>query len=309
MTMDELVDISISNDAALCQDPHSYAPLTVERDSELVNCTDSFYTTAQIRQYFIMATLHEQTTTRRLFAAASGDPTSVTRLYTNVTRDVSTMLSAPSIRGCPPVYNELKAAADSLLEYMNKAPKNLDDRRSQHYFNTAPPQHSYWGLSSMLTRLTIGAQNNLGLRDHQKSVWLLLYLRHFAVTINKMGESFFGVLTGPPESGKSRATEVFANCVSTTLVQQVDGASARAMTTYGPHHDLRIVLIDELKNVSDKHGGNDMETKLIQSQISNGCIAYNSKVPDPVKGGFKLERTVTVLRNFTITCTNFIGYT
>ena len=57
---------------------------------------------------------------------------------------------------------------------------------------------------------------------------------------------------------------------------QVDGASALAMTVYGADHDMRVVLMDELKAVTDKYGsgGNDIQTKLAQSQISNGCITY-----------------------------------
>lgn len=48
--------------------------------------------------------------------------------------------------------------------------------------------------------------------------------------------------------------------------------------------------------------------RLIQSQISNGCITYNTKVHDPATGKFKLERVVVVLRNATITCTNFVNF-
>lgn len=48
--------------------------------------------------------------------------------------------------------------------------------------------------------------------------------------------------------------------------------------------------------------------RLIQSQISNGCITYNTKVRDTVTGKFKLERVVVVLRNATITCTNFVNF-
>jgi len=37
---------------------------------------------------------------------------------------------------------------------------------------------------------------------------------------------------------------------------------------------MRVMLMDELKNITDKYGsnGNDVQTKLAQSQISNGCI-------------------------------------
>lgn len=88
---------------------------------------------------------------------------------------------------------------------------------------------------------------------------------------------------------------------------QVDGASALAMTVYGAAQDMRVILMDELKHVTEKggNGGNDMQTKLIQSQLSNGCITYNVKVRDPDSGRFKLQRTVVVLRNCSVTCTNF----
>jgi len=67
---------------------------------------------------------------------------------------------------------------------------------------------------------------------------------------------------------------VFAGCIPAKLVMQVDGASALAMTVYGAEHDMRVMLMDELKNITDKYGsnGNDVQTKLAQSQISNGCI-------------------------------------
>ena len=274
-----------------------------------------------MQQYHIMATLHERNTARRKFAAFSKDSTAVRKIYASVEREVVMMLSAPSLKGCPPVYNDLKQTSDSLLDFMHSPPESLHDRMAQHYFKTPPAQiKAYRGFSAMLTRLTVGARNNLGLRDHQNSVWLLLYLRHFAVTFNRMGESkwarvavsrplpipnendrsvppgFFGVLTGPPDSGKSRACEVFANCIATKLVQQVDGSSALAMTTYGPEHDLRVVLVDELKNVNDKSGGNDIQTKLIQSQISNGCITYNTKVRNTTMGRRSIDDSPRITR-------------
>ena len=46
--MEELVDMSVSNEAALCQDPHAYAPMIVERDSDLADCSDSFYEAAMV---------------------------------------------------------------------------------------------------------------------------------------------------------------------------------------------------------------------------------------------------------------------
>ena len=242
--MADLVSISIANNTALCQDPHSYAPVKVDRDEDLVDCADSFYSTAQIRQYFIMATLQERNAGRRKFAASRGDSATVARIYSTVDRDVTMMLSAPSIKGCPPVYNDLKGVSDALMEFMHTPPKTLADHTAQHFFKTPPTDlEQYRGLSGVLTRLTVGAKNSLGLRDHQHSVWLLLYLRHFSVTLNRMGESFFGVLTGPPESGKSRACEMFATSIPSKLVMQVDGSSALAMTTYGPEHDLRVVLV------------------------------------------------------------------
>ena len=146
-----------------------------------------------MRQYHIMATLHDRNTARRTFAAASKDSTAVQKIYASVERDVVMMLSAPTLKGCPPVYNDLKQTSDSLLDFMHSPPESLHDRMAQHYFKTAPAQiKAYRGFSAMLTRLTVGARNNLGLRDHQNSVWLLLYLRHFAVTFNRMGESESG---------------------------------------------------------------------------------------------------------------------
>ena len=68
-----------------------------------------------------------------------------------------------------------------------------------------------------------------------------------------------------------------------------------------------MVLEDELKSKSsERMGGHDIATKLEQSQISNGCVSYNVKIRDVKTGKWKLESSLTILRNFTVTSTNFM---
>mgnify|MGYP002050336004 FL=1 len=309
-TIEELVDMSLSEDAPLCQDPHAFSPVTIEKDDDLKDCTDSFYESALRSQYFATSKLKMQNLRLRQSALDRKDTESIQRIFTRTYYELSTLFSAPPVNGVPPVYNDLKITSDALLKslYADKI-DNPIDKDAKTCFTSAPKniKKSYRGFSSILARLAVGTRNNLGLQDHQKSVWLLLYLRHFSVTLNKMAESFFGVLTGPPGSGKSRAVEVFANCIPAKLIMQVDGASALAITTYGPKHDLRVVLVDELKSTSsERMGGHDIATKLEQSQISNGCVSYNVKIRDVKTGKWKLESSLTILRNFTVTSTNFM---
>ena len=124
------------------------------------------------------------------------------------------LLSAPKMDGFPPVYNDLYVASRQLLDVMratdmrklkNEPPANKIARR---FFRLKPKTEHYTGFAAMLSRLTGASRKNLGLIGPQSGIWMMLYLQHFSVTINRMGDSFFGVLTGPPDTGKSRACEV-----------------------------------------------------------------------------------------------------
>lgn len=312
MSMRELVELGDRGEDyadAIFKDPHWFSPLTVPKDRDLSKCTSSFFTTAMNNQYFVIAGQRRRTMMRRKHSAEVGDDALVYRVFRETYRDMNMMLSVDMMDGVPPVYNDLREASEHLLSHMRNPSKTdtMTDRLSRAYFFKPPPTAEYRGLSAMLTRLLIGSRSNLGLIGPQSSIWLLLWLQSFSVTINRMGESFFGVLTGPPDTGKSRASEVFTTCVPPKLVMQVDGTSTLAMTVYGSKQDMRVVLMDELKHVTDKGGtgGNDVQTKLIQSQLSNGCITYNVKVRHPDTGEFVLQNTVVVLRNCTVTCTNF----
>ena len=59
-TIEELVDMSLSEDAPLCQDPHAFSPVTIEKDDDLKDCTDSFYESALRSQYFATSKLKMQ---------------------------------------------------------------------------------------------------------------------------------------------------------------------------------------------------------------------------------------------------------
>ena len=138
-------------------------------------------------RYPIMHSLHRRNTKRRLHAANTGDTVTVLRVYRETYRDTSMLFTAPKMDGVPPVYNDLAAASKFLLKHMAAPAETNEHKFAQHYFKTPPPSDRYRGFSGMLSRLTIGARNNLGLVDHQPSIWLLLYLMSFLVTINRMG--------------------------------------------------------------------------------------------------------------------------
>lgn len=177
--LEDLVDIELTS-TSMCQDPHMFSPVTVGRDEDLVDCSESFYTNSMLRQYHITATLQNRTLSRRAFAAKTRDTATIARIYASTFRDVSMMLDAPPIKGCPPVYNDLKGVSDSLLEFMYATGGSIEDRMARKYFLEPPPniKDAYRGCSAMITRLAIGARNNLGLQAHQQAVWLLLYLRY-----------------------------------------------------------------------------------------------------------------------------------
>jgi len=227
MTIEELIRISddVNCSDAICQDPHYYSPITVPKDQAIEECADSFYTTAMHRQYHVMHSLHVRNTKRRLYAAKTGDTVTVARVYRETYRDTAMLFSAPKMNGVPPVYNDLAEASNTLLKYMNGPSDTNECKYAQHYFKKPPPNDRYRGFSGMLSRLTIGARNNLGLVDHQPSIWLLIWLMSFLVAINRMGESFFGVLTGPPDTGKIlvAATNRQPMLKCTFICRQIEG--------------------------------------------------------------------------------------
>ena len=270
-TAEDLVQIASDMGAdSIFTDPHDFSPIHIDKEQDLTECTDSFYNTAMRKQYPVTANLKEKYTRRRTAASETGDATLVQQVFKGAQTEIKMMLKAKNMPGTPPVYHDLKVASEVLLRYMNPNGKKGDiiQQMAANFFNNGPPTKEYRGLSSMLTRLTIAARNHLGMVGPQITVKMLLYLESFGATLNRMGESFFGILSGPSDTGKSRACEVFLDCIPQKLIMQVDGTSSLAMTVYGPLQDMRVAYMDELKQVSEKgKSENRMDTKLQQSQV------------------------------------------
>ena len=131
--------MSLSEDAPLCQDPHAFSPVTIEKDDDLKDCTDSFYESALRSQYFATSTLTQQNLRLRQSALDRKDTESIQRIFTRTYYELSTLFSAPPVNGVPPVYNDLKITSDALLKslYADKI-DNPIDKDAKTFFTSAP---------------------------------------------------------------------------------------------------------------------------------------------------------------------------
>lgn len=291
------------------RDPYYYSPMTISSDIDPSKNQTSFYETARDRQYPVIASLKTRNQHRRHHASRGKDPARVYQVFKTTLKEMEMMLRAPKLDGVPPVYNDLCNAADEYMHYMRSTTnKDAHDQRVRRWFNgeNIVNKDEYHGLCSMLTTLTVSANQRLGLTGTQRGTWLLIYLQTYTTTLNRMGESFFGLLSGRHDTGKSHACKTMLDCIPPKLVFQSDATSALAITVYGPEQDMRVTYIDELKTLSDsKTGSTDVTTKLVQSQLSCGVITYSVKTFDKLTGRWVFTMSVVVLRTCVIGCTNF----
>lgn len=306
-TVDDLLDLDGTDDSVLkFQDPHGYSYIVL-KDDDLFDedGADSIYTEAMQSVYFQTEGLKAKHRQRLEHAAATNNSALVEAHYTQIVRDTNLLYEERDAPGVPQMYFKLTAAAKRRLAKLRAPPVDRDTRQAQELFWSAALPGKGMGLCKFITTLAVRARNMLLLLPQQLPVFVFLWLRHWPVTWNRMFESFFGVLSGPPDTGKSEACKIVASCVAPEMVWSNDAGSNLAITVQSGR-DMSFHIIEELKKTgkAGTDSESDVSTKLWQSQISNGVIRYETKVPNPETGQWELQTTLIILRTCTVSNTN-----
>lgn len=301
----DLIDLHGDNDitAHKFHDPHSYSAIVVKGDE--TDSTDyDINTNAMRKYYYVTASLKDKNRVRLEHAALHGDSKRVKAITAQIVQDTTLLYSEKNVPGVPPMYHKLFSSAEKhLLDLKSTDPSKQFLR--EHFWRKHNKSKNITGFTHFMMGLVVRARNMLLMLPQQLPVFVFLWLRHSTVTWNIMYESFFGVLAGPSDTGKTEAGKRVASCICPHLIWSSDGGSQLAMTV-ATSKDMTFHLIEEFKNVgkSENDSESDMATKLLQSQISNGIITYEAKMFNHEKQVFEMQTTRSILRTCTVTNTN-----
>lgn len=114
----------------------------------------------------------------------------------------------------------------------------------------------------------------------------------------------FGIhfLLGPPDTGKSRACELWLSCIAKALQLQSDGGSAKSYTADDKTRDLRCSFEDELKDLltDGSDAASNANIKAKQSLLSNGIITYERLQQHETSGEYVLNKIVKAERKMIV---------
>lgn len=311
MDIEELIDIGEkTQQGELLYDPIHYSPIH-STATNILQGDLSTYTGALDQQlcdiYPVCARL-KTTYSLRIEGASQLGKSEVERVIRNMNNEMSTLLST-DIDGVPSVYHMLYKESQTMIEAMTAAQEGTKEAKlmKRMFFKRRPSDSLYTTFGYRMNGISSGCKNCLLLMQKQISLFLILYARHFAVTSNRVGVSGFYIVAGPPDTGKSRACELWLSCIAKALQLQSDGGSAKSYTADDKSRDLRCSFEDELKDLltdgTDATSGANIKAK--QSLLSNGIITYERlQQTNEVSGDFELKKIVKAERKMTVTCTN-----
>jgi hypothetical protein len=294
-TMDQSVDpVRVRTDATdKFIDPHMYGPIADTGDSaygatSLEAMLDMVYpVTARIKMAYI----------RRLAAVTTRTQTE--QLVQECVTECRTLYSA-AVDGVPTVYHTLLKEMHQNLVVMRAnnhcSPPIMLARKM--FYRSHPKGHTRFCATIM--GMCAGICNIMRLMPAQKKLFLSLISRSFGICRNHVGAHGFLIATGPSETGKSKACELWMACLAATLKSVNDGRSAKAYTAHNPDADLRCEFQDEMKDLLNEDSAN---VKAQQTLLSNGLIVTERLVRNN-DGNFVLDKTANACRKLTVTCTN-----
>ena len=199
--------------------------------------------------------------------------------------------------------------ADTLSE-MNRRLKALRQSSEQQSIQIASriffgePSDEMTTLGNLIATVSAGLWVGCPLKPTQRKLFYGLFARAGGrVMANRASGGGLFIATGPAETGKSVAMQLFLSCMPNSLQNVSDGRSERAFTAknggeYDP--DLKVEVWDELTSLL----GESSAVKSQQTQLSNGCIRTERLIKNPDTGQYELQSTATARRTLTVAGTN-----
>lgn len=319
MTVDQILNVGESqfmNESSrrLFQDPILYSP--VECNSLHILDKVSDYQGAldeQLKEIYPICSRLKCTYSNRVMGAINTlkDQEEIEKTFKHITHEISTLLTT-SVNGVPDVYFRLQRESEMMLQAMQEATA-VDETMflAKKLFYKMPSNSAYTKYTKFghkMLSILVGAKTCLRLMERQTALFLILFSRHMAVTANRTGVSGFFICAGPPDTGKSRACEMWLSCCAKALQLQSDGASGKAYTADDKTRDLRCSFEDELKDLLSADGtdaSSSQSIKAKQSLLSNGVLTYERLVQNPNNPAeYILQKTRKAQRSMLVTCTN-----
>lgn len=219
--------------------------------------------------------------------------------------DIEVLFSVPAA-GVPRVFPDTLAEMRQRLAALRAPDPPAAERFASRMFFRAP-NPELTNLGNVLASVCSGLWVSCKLKPTQRKLFFGLFSRASGrVMANRPAGGGLYIATGPAETGKSVAMQLFLACMPHSLQCVSDGRSERAFTAKngGPTDpDLKVEVWDELTSLL----GESAAIKSQQTQLSNGCIRTERLVKDQDTGSYALESTATARRTLTVAGTNSLN--
>ena len=165
--------------------------------------------------------------------------------------DINVLFSVPT-PGVPRVYADTLAEMEQRLKMLrHKDPIPVHMYASKIFYR--PPQASMTTLGNLLATICSGLWVSCHLKPTQRKLFYGLYSRACGrVMANRPTGGGLYIASGPAETGKSVAMQLFLSCMPNSLQNISDGRSERAFTAKNGGNtdpDLKVEVWDELTSL------------------------------------------------------------
>jgi hypothetical protein len=222
-----------------------------------------------------------------------------------IAAEIDTLFSI-DVPGTPAVYAACTAELKSRLKELRAPATNEVVKLAQQMF-FRPTAKSMTSASSVLASIISGACGAAMLLPAQRKLFVLLWLRSHKVTANHLGSNGCVVCCGPPETGKSKACQVWLSALPRAIVGVQDVTSAKAYTAPDRKRDLTACYRDEMHELAKKGATDDPNTKAQQTLLSNGIIMVERLVRDPDCVTYRLQKEPKAGRMMSVFGTNSLN--
>ena len=302
-TREELIQSATSTDPF--GDPHDFSAVTAVHAGEMSRDLDSLRLGALSTIYTTAQELHDRNAVRLRFLKSTCNVKGTYKFYGDITNNIHLVFSGDPVKGLPLVLNDLYKENRAITELM-RSDETWVRKANAIFYHGNETTRGYTGLSHMINKLTILSRENLMLMPQQQSVFLLMYLWHMMATSHLTVTGTIIILCGRPETGKSHAMNMLAECVAHCLILR-EGSSSELAGTDGNHdNDLRIKITDENRSTRADSKDSSSGTKDLneQSAYGEGLIYHSRLLRDPSTGIYSTAKTVTASRYMDFSGTN-----
>lgn len=304
-TREELIQSATTTDPNMFKDPHEFSAITAMHSGELSRDLDSLRLGALSGIYTTTQELHDRNAVRLRHLQRTGNVKGTYKFFADMANSIHLVFSGDPIHGIPLALSDLYKENRALGELM-RSDEVWVRKANAIFYKGNVATRGYTGLSHMINKLTILSRENLLLMPQQQSVFLLMVLWHMLATSHLTVTGTIIVLCGRPETGKSHALNMLAECVARCLIIR-EGSSSELAGTDGNHDsDLRIKITDENRSTRTDAKDSSSGTKDLndQSAYGEGVIYHRRLLRNPSTGVYSTQNTITAARQMDFSGTN-----